>query len=244
MATIGVRKREEHKKGAPAYIVSFSGLMTILLTFFILLCTMANEQEYGLVGAGTGSFVHNINAFGLPGLLPGHRTTVDLGRGRPQFSPPQRSMEETKGTSADLLYRRVIAVEPIRLPRALAQHFKKHKELRLSLNVEFEPGSADLTSAARKYLWPLLTRIRMVPYHVGIEAHVGESFKFSEEYGGPWQLSAARAAAIVRYFHDVGGMSYRRMRPVGHGSAKPLVKSVMRMRSRVNDRIQLVILKR
>jgi len=241
MALTRTRKAQA-KKGAPIYIVSYSALMTILLTFFILLCTMANEQECGLVGAGTGSFIQNINALGLPGLLPGHRTTVDLGEGRPQFAIPPRALESSDGSDADILYQRVISVDPIRLPRALAKYFKKEEALHVPLNMEFEPGGARLTEDAKKYLRPLVERIRMVPYHLRVEAHVSENFIFNQKYGSAWQLSAARAAAVVRFFHDVGGISYRRMQPLGHGSAAPLVTKPID--PAVNDRIELVILKR
>jgi len=238
---IGVRKREETKKGAPAYIVSFSALMTIMLTFFILMCTMANEQEAGLLAAGTGSFIHNINAFGLPGLLPGHRTTVDLGEGRPQFAVPRSEVEQTQGTDADLLYRRVIALEPVRLARALAQYFNEEEELRFPLDVHFEPGSARLTPQDRKTLWPLVRRLRMVPYYLRVDAYVSDNFLFNQEHENAWELSAARAAAVVQYFREAGGISYRRMRPVGHGSTRPLVHSPAQ--ELVNDRVELVILK-
>ncbi|NQT18618.1 MAG: OmpA family protein [Planctomycetes bacterium] len=233
---IGVRKQEEGKKGAPAYIVSFSALMTIMLTFFILLCTMANEQEYGLLGAGTGSFIHNINALGLPGLLPGHRTTIDLGPGRPGYLPLERAAVQTDGSDADVIYRRVISIEPIRLPRALASYFRKEKELHMWIYVDFEPGSAFLTKNARRKLWPLLTRIRMMQYHVRVEAYVDERFSSNEIHGNAWELSAARAAAVVRYFHQAGGMSYRRMWPVGHGSAKLIAEGP------INDRLVRLVL--
>jgi len=240
-ATLRVQRRDERRRSAPAYIVSFAALMTILLTFFILMCAMANEQECGLVGAGTGSFIHNINAFGLPGFLPGQRTAVDLGEGRPQFAMTARAVEESGGSDADILYRRVISIEPIRLPRALAKYFQKKEALYIPLRVEFPPGEARLDRAGREYLRPLLERIRTVPYHLRVEAHVSKEFIFNQKYSSPWQLSAARAAAVVRYFHHEGGISYRRMQPVGHGSAKPLVNSSVA--GSANDRIQLVILK-
>ena len=233
---IGVRKREEGRKGAPAYIVSFAALMTIMLTFFILLCTMANEQEYGLLGAGTGSFVLNINAFGLPGLLPGHRATIDLGPGRPGFVPLSGAVQASDGSDADVIYRRVILIEPIRLPRALADYFKKEKELHIWVYVDFKPGSADLSQEGRRRLWPLLTRIRMMRYHLRVEAHADGAFSFNDIYANAWELSAARAAAVVRYFHQAGGMSYGRMRPIGHGNAKPIGEGP------INDRLVRLIL--
>jgi len=234
-------RKETPKKGAPAYIVSFSALMTIMLTFFILMCAMANEQEAGLVAAGTGSFVHNINSFGLPGLLPGHRHTVDLGDGRPQFAIPEHLLEEARPSDANILYRRVISIDPARLPRVLIKHFEREDTLRIPLDLEFNYGSAQITPESKRYLRPLLARLRMVPYRIRIEAHVGQNFLFSRQYKNPWQLSSARAAAIARFFNYEGGISFQRMEAVGHGNAKPLVKKAVHPSA--GERVELVILK-
>ncbi|HUS57341.1 MAG TPA: OmpA family protein [Planctomycetota bacterium] len=236
-----VRKPEEKKKGAPAYVVSMSSLWTIMLTFFICLCNMANEQEYGLVGAGTGSFIRHINAMGLPGLLPGHRTTIDLGKGRPEFAIPPRARAETDGSDADVLYRKVISIDPMRLPRALVEYFKTEERLEIPVNVKFEPGNARLTAADKGYLRPMVARLQAVSYYVRIEVNVSEQFLFSPEFPNAWQLSASRAAAIARFCHEQGGLSYRRLEPVGHGSARALVKNPID--PSVNDHVKIAILR-
>ncbi|HUW30888.1 MAG TPA: OmpA family protein [Planctomycetota bacterium] len=234
-------KKEEPKNGAPAYVVSMSSLWTIMLTFFITLCNMANEQEYGLVGAGTGSFFRQINADGKPGILPGQRTTIDLGEGRPQFEIPARAQEQTTGSDADLLYRQVISIEPMRLPRALIKFFKQADKLRIPVNVRFAPGSAALSEADKDCLYPLMMRLRTVSYYVRVEVAVNDTFVFNETYESAWELSAARAASITRYFHEQGGMSHRRMEPIGLGSARPFVKNAPD--PSVNDRVEIIVLK-
>ena len=234
-------RKEAPKKGAPAYVVSMSSLWTIMLTFFICLCNMANEQEYGLVGAGTGSFIQHINAMGLPGLLPGHRTVVDLGKGRPKFAIPDRARETTGGSDADVLYRRVISIDPMRLPRALMEYFKEQERLEIPVKVRFEPGTANLTEADRDLLRPLLTRLQALAYYVRLETNVNEGFALSLEFPNAWQLSAARSVAVARFFHETGGLSYRRLEPVGYGSARPLVKNPTD--PTVNDYVKVVILR-
>jgi len=229
------------KGGAPAYIVPLSALFMILLTFFISLLTLANEQEYGLVGGGTGSFIHQINASGFPGILPGQRTVIDLGPGRPQFAVPSRAVEKTTGSDADVTYRRVISVEPKRLPRALTEFFRTQDKLHVPVSIRFQPGSAELTRDDKEYLRPLMMRLRSVSYYVRIEVNVSKTFVFSEAYGSAWQLSAARAGAVVRLFHNEGGMSYRRMEPIGHGSARPIVRNPAD--PMVNERVDIVVFK-
>jgi chemotaxis protein MotB len=234
-------RKDEPKKGAPAYTVSMSSLWTIMLTFFISLCNMANEQESGLVGAGTGSFVGQVNALGMPGILPGQPTVISLGDGRPQFDIPRRALEKTAGSDADIVYRRVISIEPMRLPRSFMEFFRTGDKLCIPVNVSFEPGSADLTTAATAYLHPLMGRLRSVPYYVRIEVNVNETFMFNEQYSSAWQLSAARAASVAQYFHDEGGMSYRRMEPIGLGNARPLIKNPAD--PRVNERVEIAVLR-
>jgi len=236
-----LKKDGTKRRGAPGYIVSMGSLWTIMLTFFILMCSYANEQECGLVGAGTGSFIRHVNAGGMPGILPGHRTTVDLGEGRPEFAIPVRALEASGGSDADLLYQRVLWIEPVRLPRALASYFATQERLRIPVKADFQPGGAELTEQSRKVLQPLVARLRVVPYYVRIEVHVGQGFLFNERYGNAWELTAARAAAIAVYFNTTGGMSLRRIEPIGYGSAQPLVRNPIDPRT--NDRVEIVILK-
>ena len=62
---------DEGPPGVPAYMVSFGDMITLLLTFFILLVSMADTQTAGLVGAGRGPLVPHLNAKGEPGIMKG-----------------------------------------------------------------------------------------------------------------------------------------------------------------------------
>lgn len=64
------RKKSTESFGpSQAYIVSFGDMMTALLAFFIVLCSLAEEQTGANLHAGTGSFVRVLNGFGLPGAF-------------------------------------------------------------------------------------------------------------------------------------------------------------------------------
>ena len=64
------KKVEDSPPETPSYMVSFGDMMTLMLTFFILLCTFARRREAGFIAAGIGSFRQAIKSFGLPGILP------------------------------------------------------------------------------------------------------------------------------------------------------------------------------
>ena len=61
---------EDEPREVPAYMVSFGDMITLLLTF-ILLVALADTQMAGLVGAGRGPLIKHVNAEGRPGVMSG-----------------------------------------------------------------------------------------------------------------------------------------------------------------------------
>ena len=61
---------KESSPKVPAYIVTFSDMVTLLLTFFVMLLSLASVQDTELFDRGRGSFVLSIRILGL-GLLYG-----------------------------------------------------------------------------------------------------------------------------------------------------------------------------
>lgn len=62
---------KDDERPVPGWMVSFGDMITLLLTFFILLVALADTQVAGLVGAGQGPIIHHMMAAGKPGILPG-----------------------------------------------------------------------------------------------------------------------------------------------------------------------------
>ena len=70
--------RKQKPPDAPpskAYLLSFGDTMTTLLAFFIILCSLAEEQTGANLHTGTGSFVSTLSTAGLPGDFSGDGTS-------------------------------------------------------------------------------------------------------------------------------------------------------------------------
>ena len=93
-----VKRKKERKKGAPAYMVSFGDMMTLILCFFILLVSMAEEQNFGLLAKGVGSFIVAIESHGLNGIMSAHEKDEIFESVRRRFNlPPEEDPRAARG---------------------------------------------------------------------------------------------------------------------------------------------------
>ena len=203
---------EEGDAGPPAWIVSFTDMVTLLLSFFILLQAFSHLQDPELFFIGRDSFRRAIAGLGLPSFL--------LGRpDRPRFEFRKR-----KHATDEVEYRfpksRVISPED----QKIRQSFM---ELRRSVDIQsfditaspldnrftpitFEPSKAELDAVGKKYLSYLARdlvgqlggRSAVNVYVIGMAADVPAS-------KSQWVLSAHRAAVVqdflsmqIRAFHN------------------------------------------
>ena len=74
------KQKPEDPPPSKAYLVSFGDTMTTLLAFFIVLCSLAEEQTGANLYRGTGSFVDAMEAHGLPGIFLSETTTNAIDR--------------------------------------------------------------------------------------------------------------------------------------------------------------------
>ncbi len=208
---------EEAPMGAPLYMVSFGDMITILLTFFILLCSYAEEQQSGFVSDGVGSFRAAVNDFGLPGALPGDTLPVDLGARRVRFKPVgalnPRLLTEPDGSISDL--------NRDALRQVVKKALRQDKVTRIPAEMVFEPGSWSLTPAHRSALdviAPLLVgknmkiRIEGYAYEEGIDDDLR-------------RVAARRAEAVARYLVEEQGVDEKQIETVGYGSSGPGAES-------------------
>jgi chemotaxis protein MotB len=71
----------------------------------------------------------------------------------------------------------------------------------------FEPGSATIRDAAKPLLDDLaleLVKVEYDLYRIIVEGHTDDEPIRSQQFPSNWELSAARAAAVVRYFIEKG----------------------------------------
>lgn len=148
--------KEQPKPGIPAYMVSFGDMMTLILTFFILLVSMAQEQNEGLLAKGLGSFAVAINSHGLNGAMSEQEKSEIFEHFRRRFNlPPEEDPEERAEDFDDASRKELLRAE-------LAQGLKPHHELFQPMIASFDEHSIELDKTSRLYIDRLATTLRPI----------------------------------------------------------------------------------
>ncbi len=114
-------------------------------------------------------------------------------------------------------------------------------EIELKDRVLFPSGSAELLPAASKPLEDVRKVIARFPYPVRVEGHTDNiPVRRHGSFPSNWELSAARAASVVRLFQQQG-VDPRRMAVVGYGEQQPIADNATPQGRAQNRRVVIAI---
>jgi chemotaxis protein MotB len=194
------RKEPEHGGGeqVPIWVISFADMITLLLSFFVMLQTMAHTRESTLMRVGQDSFRRALAGMGIPDWLFGRQQGPELDFRKIKY--PTEEAEEGQTPS------RVIDPEGDRI-RKLFDDLQRSMKTDASqaprqpvevfpTSVRFEAKSAELSADAQRVLARAAVELRHRQqgrlYVIGLAGD--ESGR-----GDAWATSARRAAAAQAY---------------------------------------------
>ncbi len=210
------KKKKEECPSVPAWIISFSDLMSLLLTFFILLYSMSVLDIKKLM-----KFLWYF-------------------QGEPKFEaikavqviPPISLMREDM---AKLLRERVDRILP---PHAFQiAVIEDYIIVRLFNDVTFKENSAQLTDKAKNALKSIATVLKSLNNSLGeilIEGHANKEEK------DPWTLSEKRALKVAEFLISQG-VDPKKISVTAYGDTKPLYTWNHPLLIRRNSRVEIKI---
>jgi chemotaxis protein MotB len=109
----------------------------------------------------------------------------------------------------------------------------------------FKSGSADILPAGQTVLGKVTKVLAQTDDLIRVEGHTDNvpiSGKLKDKYFSNWELSAARAASVVRYFQQgENKIDPARMEAVGFAEYRPLVPNDSDENRRRNRRVEIVL---
>lgn len=219
----------------PPWLITYSDLITLLLTFFILLMSMAdldpvrfNEASNSLKGA-----------FGLRPQPPGSDVII------PVFpSPPSKLDPYQSSLINNLQHNLRLEIEELEGGIGQIQTFTIDSDtllIRINDTLLFAPGSDVLQETTQPFLATIADSIENHPIDVRIEGHADDLAYDGGPFQNSWELSTARAVSVLRFFVKNRLIAIERLSAVGYGSERPLIEDPNDTRSYLNRRVDILL---
>ncbi|HPY96337.1 MAG TPA: OmpA family protein [Candidatus Cloacimonadota bacterium] len=219
------------KVGAPEYMLTYGDMMTLLLTFFVLLITFSSVEQSKFSMAAT-------SLRGALGVLQGTQGQV-----LPLTKMPLFSIGIGK---ADKMIE-----ELIKEMRSTAQKTGENEKLKITHNKDtihfslaapmlFTTGSADLKETAKPILKLISDILVLFPYEIRVEGHTDNLPINSPIFPSNWELSFSRALSVTRQLNDFG-VNSSRFQVIGYGDTRPIADNSTEDGRELNRRVEIYI---
>jgi len=200
--------KEENGPKVPGYIVTFSDMVTLLLTFFVLLQTLAVTTDQGLFKKGKASFVGAIQNFGL-GILPGRNVVMDLGEYKIKYelSEPDEDYKGRTVSARTEKMRRILNKLRESMQTMPSQLTGQRSSVTIP-DVRFARGTAELDDKARRYLINFCSDLEQNSDLKFINLYVLGLAHDEKTEKGRWVLSAKRAKSVSDFLRSRLGADF------------------------------------
>jgi chemotaxis protein MotB len=121
----------------------------------------------------------------------------------------------------------------------------KKRELVITLLSDkqlFESGKADIKPFTKKILDEVYRQLKTRQNEVRVEGNTDNVPISNGEFPSNWELSAARATGVARYFVEDDGLGARRISALGYGEYRPKFPNDTDAHRASNRRVDVVIL--
>ena len=230
---------------APAWMATFGDLMSLLLTFFVLLMSFASmdtRKFAAIAGSMRDAFgVQQIHA-GLIESVSDSLVNLSDSEATPMIkviSLPARVTEREQS----LLERLKRAIEARQLQRVVtAEKSPRGVLLRMEESLLFAGGSTELSPQSIVFLRDIAALIRDMPGNIAIEGHT-DSLRSAAGALSNWELAALRAVVVLEHLVEAEGIAARRRQATAFGDTRPIGSNVDARGRSLNRRVEFVFLR-
>src|SRR5262245_43533835 len=239
-------KKHEHVNHE-RWLVSYSDFITLLFAFFVVMFAVSQVDSKKL-----GRFTESVNvAFQTQGI----------------FAPSSGSPLERGGSAGSALVPAIVNDTPSLFrytaasPRAQAvkesleeridaaglgsfvglRYDERGVVVSLPEGLYFRAGTANLRPESLEHMAEIAKAVGEQRGSIVVEGHTDDLPVRSPLFPSNWELSAARAACVVRYLIEQGGLDGARLSAVGLADTRPLVENSDEATREANRRVQIVV---
>jgi|TARA_Y100000814_G_scaffold51947_1_gene32283 chemotaxis protein MotB len=222
-------------EGLPGWLATFGDLMSLLLTFFVLLLSFSSMEEIKFQQA-MGSLRGSLGVFdSKPELSQPLRVLMPVVRGSiAQSQNIRKSAEELEKTLSDEGVEGDISLEGT----------GSGLVIRIQAPVLYDVGRAALKPTIQNALNKIGDMLLLLPNEIVVQGHTDNKpiVRTDGSFPSNWELSFQRAVNVVRYLITETNVHGRRISAEGYGEYRPLVPNTTDENRAKNRRVEIHIL--
>lgn len=215
------RKKPEKKSISQEWLTTYSDMMTLILTFFVLL------YSFSLIDTNKFRQLAQSMAIALGG---NSQVITDGGNIGPVPIPENPGVEDNTegaglvGEEAQKIYEEVSSYIDENGLNAKVTIKRETRGVLIELqdNILFDSGEAKLKEDSIPLLKKISGLLKQFSNEVIIEGHTDNLPINKGYYQSNWELSTDRANKVVRYFIEKEGLDGKRFQAVGLGEYRPI----------------------
>ena len=262
-------EHEEHANHE-SWVIPYADLLTLLMAMFIALFAISsvNKDKAKAMAAGFNQVAH---AQPLSGLFSDSAKGKDLIDGSGQSGSGATNGQVGPSTNANTQAKvQTILDSKVKLDVAKSQQRQvlsgveqKIKDAakklgiadKLSFDMQerglvvrivtdkvlFNNGDAQLQAPGMDVLKVVGEALRGIDNPLLIEGHTDNVHIHTAMFPSNWELSTARASAVLRYLTDTLGLDASRMRPTGWAELRPIASNLTAAGRARNRRVEIVV---
>ena len=240
------RKQDSGPPGAPSWLTTYGDMVTLLLTFFVLLYSYSSidvVKWQALI----------VSVKGALGVLDGGNTLIndsamELAQEKDVISAKEiedyLQLQKEMQNLQEIKKKLEAYLEDKSLQEQITVNLdERGLVLRFQDSVLFAKGKADLLNEAIATLKHVSDILKDIPNAVRIEGHTDDLPINTPQFPSNWELSTTRATNVLRFL-IAQGIDGRKLSAVGYGEYRPLVpNNNSEENRRKNRRVDIVILR-
>lgn len=242
------KKNQLASRSAPLWMVTYGDMITLVLTFFILLYSYSSLDVLKwkqVVSSVKGSL----------GVIDGGTTLDDaelVGDGKPTESLEVKKITDDDLEELERLQQEKIEMEKIKGDleevlddlddRIVVEVDQRGVILRFEDNVLFDKGKAMLKADSRAVLTKVADVLRGIDNPIRVEGHTDDLPIHTSQFPSNWELSTTRATNVLRYLLE-HNLQPKQLSAVGYGEYHPIIPNSNEESRKKNRRVDIVILR-
>lgn len=235
------REPDPEPAGAPEWIVTFTDMISLLVTFFVLMMTFSTMEEYdvvrikGVLKLGTGI----VEQVGDPRLVPPpesdliSKTDPLIGADDPHTRPPTYDSERT-----DDEFRKQREGEKLRDLNDIADGLL----IQWGAEASFAAGRVEPNATLHSALLDVAQTLAPYEHAIVVEGHAAPDHESTRQFPDADSIALARARACVRVLVEEGGIAPERIQIAAYGDTRAKVLNDTVEGRNHNRRVELRIL--